>query len=70
MDQSSLRSLEPGSASLVEPSTPAADLKVWEQQVLAEETPLRLGRRCVCSATSLLQRPDLIKIGKQTAGTG
>ena len=45
MDQSSLRSLEPGSASLMEPSTPAADLKVWEKQVLAEETPLRLGRR-------------------------
>lgn len=41
------RSLEPGSASLVEPSTPAADLKVWEQQVLAEETPLEAGEE-VC----------------------
>lgn len=64
-----MHSLEPGSASLVEPSTSTADLKMCEKKVLAEETPLRLGRRCPCFAKSLLQRHDLIKIGKQTAGT-
>lgn len=64
-----MRGLEPGLASPVEPRTSAADLKTSERRVLAEETPLRWGNRCPCYVTLLLQRPDLIKIGKRTIGT-